>query len=146
MQTRTGRHEQRGGGQLTTTTVNGGRIVRFRADAPTIPAARRWVSEVARRAGASADAERVVALLTTEAITNAVVHGPPHGVVDVEAMVRGDRVHVDVSDESTRPPVLRRPEVTDLTGRGVMLIDTLASAWGVELHRASKTVWFEVAF
>lgn len=88
----------------------------------------------------------MVALLTTEAITNAVVHGPPHGRVDVEARVYDHRVHVDVHDESTTRPVLCEPDLTALSGRGVMLIDTLSSSWGVEVHPGSKTVWFEVSF
>lgn len=119
--------------------------MRFRADAPGIRVARRWVTDVARQAGASTEAERVVALLTTEAVTNAVVHGPPGGRVDVEAQVRDHRLHVEVSDESTATPVLRMPTTTALSGRGVMLIDRLSTDWGVQHHGNAKTVWFDVA-
>ena len=101
--------------------------------------------DVARQAGASSDAERVAALLTTEAVTNAVVHGPPGGQVDVEARVTDDRLHVEVSDESADTPVLRQPGRTDLSGRGVMLIDRLSTDWGVEHHGGAKTVWFDIA-
>lgn len=101
--------------------------------------------DVARQAGASSDAERVAALLTTEAVTNAVVHGPPGGQVDVEARVTDDRLHVEVSDESADAPVLRTPGRTELSGRGVMLIDRLATDWGVERHGDAKTVWFDIA-
>jgi hypothetical protein len=31
------------------------------------------------------------------------------------------------------------------TGRGLALLDALASSWGADRHVEGKTVWFEVA-
>lgn len=50
--------------------------MRFTADVARIPHARRWVVRQASGAGASAEALRIVALLASEVVTNAVQHGP----------------------------------------------------------------------
>jgi hypothetical protein len=41
-------------------------------------------------------------------------------------------------------PRLRRHSTEATTGRGLQLLDSVASAWGVEPRSAGKTVWFEV--
>jgi len=47
---------------------------------------------------------------------------------------------------STQVPVRRPARPDDVSGRGVMIVDELASAWGVEPERSGgKRVWFEVA-
>jgi hypothetical protein len=41
--------------------------------------------------------------------------------------------------------VRRDPDDFDEHGRGIMLIETLAADWGVELRDGGKTIWFELA-
>ena len=119
--------------------------MRFVASTSGIPPSRHWVTERARRDGASPDALRVIALLTTEAVANAVEHGPPDGEVDVDVHGHDGAVRVSVRDASHSAPVLNKVPPTAAGGRGVMLIDTLAERWGVEYHPdGTKTVWFEV--
>lgn len=87
-----------------------------------------------------------MALLTTEAVTNAVQHGPDGGEVNVSVSAAQDGWQVAVTDESTELPVLNRVRPHAVGGRGVMLIDRLATAWGVERHDGTgKTVWFHIA-
>lgn len=118
--------------------------MRFVADVAQIRHARTWVVAQAAHAGAPADVQRVVGLLASEVVTNAVRHGPAGGLVDVRAGVVADRFRVSVQDESPRRPVRTEPGPLDLSGRGVLLVDRLAAAWDVEPHGAGKTVWFEV--
>lgn len=119
--------------------------MRLRADPDRIAASRRWASQAAGRSGASPDAVRVVALLVTEAVANAVIHGPRGGEVVLEVAVVGDVVRVSVTDGSDALPVLREVDPGATGGRGVMLIDRLSRRWGVDRHRAGgKTVWFEI--
>lgn len=120
--------------------------VRFEAAPERISASRHWVVEQARRAGAGTGTQWVLALLTTEAVTNAVEHGPEDGQVTVE-VARGDAGWcVAVTDESPEAPVRLEVDPTAPHGRGVLLIDTLATRWGVQRHGANgKTVWFRVA-
>lgn len=119
--------------------------MRFAADISRIPASRRWAVGLARAEGASEHALRLVALLTTEAVTNAVRHGPPGGEVRLDVRRDGGAVRVVVRDASPSLPVVQHVPPTAQGGRGVMLIDTLASAWGVERGPdGTKSVWFLV--
>lgn len=111
-----------------------------------IPVSRSWVVQCARRTGCPESSLRTLALLTTEAVTNAVHHGEPGGEVTVAIAAVDGGWRVAVSDRSPALPVLRHVGPFEPGGRGVMLIDRLASAWGVEPHDGSvKVVWFEVA-
>jgi len=88
------------------------------------------------------DAE-LIELLAGELLANAVVHGPPAGAIRVTATRDGSSVRIAVRDEGTDLPQLKHPSPTALGGRGVGLVDTLASRWGVEDHGGTgKTVWF----
>jgi serine/threonine-protein kinase RsbW len=117
----------------------------FAASADGIPTSRRWVVEQARRAGCTEESVRTIALLTTEAVANAVKHGPDGGEVTLTLSVVPGGLRVAVTDESPGLPVASKARPSALGGRGVMLIDRLASAWGVEGHSAAgKTVWFQV--
>ena len=82
------------------------------------------------------------ALLTSEVVTNAVLHArTPVGIV-VQRL--GEGVSVSVTDGSRRQPRARdaSPEATN--GRGMALLDQLASTWEVRLHSKGKTVQFTV--
>jgi hypothetical protein len=55
-------------------------------------------------------------------------------------------VRVSISDSNPElPAVGPSPDVTAEGGRGVLLVSTLASRWGVEaLPCGGKAVWFEL--
>ena len=87
-------------------------------------------------------------LLTSELVTNAVVHaGTP---VQVTCRLADDAVEVVVSDGHPGRLVPEAPEHDAVPsertgGRGLLLPAALASAWGVAYGRASKAVWFRLA-
>ena len=82
-------------------------------------------------------------LLTSELVTNAVLHAGTEVQVIVEA--RDQTVHVEVIDLTKRQPVARESPFDDLqTGRGLTLLDGLASSWGVNPLDRGKSVWFEL--
>ena len=109
---------------------------------PTSPgAARRFVTdELARRDGAPID---VAALLVSELVTNAVLHARTPMVVTVT--IRDGLVRVGVQDGSPTLPALREYDRSAATGRGLQMVERLASRWGVDVNDGSKTVWFELA-
>ena len=92
----------------------------------------------------------VAVLLASEALTNAVVHA----ATSVRLEVRQDReLEVRVTDYSSAPvlsPVsalglqslMTDPDLEAESGRGLMLIASLAERWGVTPQDAGKTVWF----
>ena len=105
---------------------------------PTSPRAAREF--VARTLGDWGWAEQVATavLLTSELVTNAIIHtNSPCAVT-----VRGQRsLRVEVIDEGVAPP----GGVRLGTGGGLRLVDTMATSWGVSPHGWGKVVWFELA-
>ena len=104
-------------------------------------AARRWVAD--RLADLPSALVDTATLLTSELVTNAVLHAGTDVIVSVH---RGDeRVRVDVADGSPVEPVRKDYPTDAATGRGLTLFDRLASAWGTRpIIPSGKTVWFEL--
>jgi anti-sigma regulatory factor (Ser/Thr protein kinase) len=85
-----------------------------------------------------------VALLVSELATNAVLHA--RSEFEVRLAAQPDRVRVEVSDGNSRLPSLAAVPADAYSGRGLLLVQELAEAWGVETAAQSgKTIWFEVA-
>lgn len=94
---------------------------------------------------AAASAEHLwdeVALAVSEVVTNAVVHAGSH--VGLRAFVTSTGVRVEVDDNSSHLPVVRRYAASAGTGRGLHLVDACVDAWGVTPTASGKTVWFEI--
>ncbi|MFI0822670.1 ATP-binding protein [Streptomyces sp. NPDC021098] len=89
-------------------------------------------------------------LLTSELVTNALVH-TGQGARFTATLSGGafgpvaGRLRVEVRDFASRHPTLRGRLPEDSTsGRGLLLVHTLADAWGVRAHGVGKAVWFEL--
>lgn len=89
-----------------------------------------------------AEVREVAVLLADELVTNAIVHGS--GDIGLRVHVSDDGVRVDVSDESTGAPIVREVEPGQSHGRGMRIIDSLATAWGVDELPGGKNVWFSL--
>ena len=99
--------------------------------------------EIARLlAGCERSIAEQAVLLTSEIVTNAVMHGANPLVLD--ATVDGNVVHVSVYDRDDRLPV-RSPGAGPNGGYGLQIVEDLADTWGVEQGQPGKTVWFELA-
>ena len=90
------------------------------------------------------EARDIAALLVSELVTNAVVHAA--SAVELEVDRDGHVVTVRVRDADTGPLVMRAGGGSELDegGRGLLLVDRLADAWGTEHHAGRKTVWFRI--
>lgn len=84
----------------------------------------------------------VVELLVTELVTNSIVHAASAPRVEVE--LRRDRVRVAVHDADPTLPRQRVPDLDRPGGRGIMLLEGLATRWGADATEDGKVVWFEV--
>ena len=106
--------------------------------------ARRFVESVLHTSGRAdlASTGETAALLTSEVVTNAVLHAA--GAIDVHVDLCVDVVRVSVSDEGRGLPVRKSDSSDATTGRGLLLVERLAHRWGVDRHEHGKTVWFEV--
>ncbi len=105
--------------------------------------ARRFVRDVS--AGWHLHEEEIddLELLVSELVTNAVLHARSASRLTIDS--NGDRVRVTVEDESAVAPRLREYGPEAATGRGVLLVDRLATNWGVDVDDGGKRVWFELA-
>jgi serine/threonine-protein kinase RsbW len=85
-----------------------------------------------------------VLLLTSELVTNAVIHAPGAIVLNVELLQ--NRLRVAVVDHGPGRPVVQPPEdLSRPSGRGMVIVDSMSSAWGVDpLPGGAKSVWFEL--
>jgi anti-sigma regulatory factor (Ser/Thr protein kinase) len=109
----------------------------------SVGAARRFVRDVLMSRQIDDGVVDTVELLTSEVVTNAIVHGRSGPQLVVE--IGEDVVRVAVRDLSPQEPVRRLGRLDDISGRGVVIVEELALAWGVELVRGGgKQVWFEV--
>ena len=91
------------------------------------------------RVGAEALAN--AAIVVSELVTNAVVHG--RGRITLEACLHGDRLRIEVVDEGTgkAPDVREQPE-NAVGGWGLRIVDTLALDWGA--FEGTTHVWAEL--
>jgi anti-sigma regulatory factor (Ser/Thr protein kinase) len=91
--------------------------------------------------------QRVVELLASELVTNAVRHGAtdPHESILLRAVHVDSTVRVEVCDEGLTHFDADDGDGNDLMepgGNGLLLVEALSSRWGVDRGRP-KCVWFE---
>lgn len=111
---------------------------RFGLDPASIAAARKLVEDLPLRV----DVVDTARLLVTELATNALMHAGSE--ITLSIALDGD-LHVEVVDDSSDMPVL----VIDIDpvaahGRGLRLVNRLASRWGAERRGRGKAVWFDL--
>jgi anti-sigma regulatory factor (Ser/Thr protein kinase) len=113
------------------------------AAAASARAARRFVTDTLAR-WECGDLTETVELLTCELVTNVVLHA--RSAVEVRIRRVADALRVEVADPSPDLPQTSGAVYADdaATGRGLVLVDALAAAWGVEPTADGKVVWFEV--
>ncbi|MFB6525225.1 ATP-binding protein [Streptomyces sp. NPDC056399] len=76
-------------------------------------------------------------LVSSELVTNAVVHGK--GSVGLRVTLDDGELRIEVSDESSVEPQLKTAADDDLSGRGLLLVAMTAGDWGVINN--GRTVW-----
>jgi len=103
--------------------------------------ARRFVESALTDAGLEAVAYTAT-ILVSELVANAVLHtGTPVEVVVAEG---ADQVRIEVHDGSPALPVRKNYSNMSGTGRGLMMVERLATAWGAEAEPTGKIVWFQL--
>jgi anti-sigma regulatory factor (Ser/Thr protein kinase) len=82
-----------------------------------------------------------IELMVSELVTNAVLHAASQPRVDI--VLGREAFRVEIYDDDPTLPELRDSSPDALGGRGIILVDRLASRWGAEPHGGGKVVWFE---
>jgi anti-sigma regulatory factor (Ser/Thr protein kinase) len=111
-------------------------------DRSNVAVARRFVMDAVHRLGRDAAAD-VAELLTSEVVTNAVLHAGT--AVQLRVLGAEGGVRIEVTDGTVGAPTRRHYSAEAATGRGLGLVEALASAWGTRPEGDGKTVWFTVA-
>ena len=135
-----------GGGARSADTSRPGQaplgVMTFDPQAGAVRSARRFVQDQLVSAGLEHLADDA-GLLTSELASNVVLHARTRFDVVVHQDAGGARV--EVSDRSSVLPVFTAPSATAMSGRGLILVQTLAADWGSEaLPDGGKLVWFEI--
>jgi PAS domain S-box-containing protein len=79
------------------------------------------------------------ALVTSELVTNAVLHGRPP--CDLRLRFEDQTVLIEVRDHASYQPRKQRPDETDEHGRGLQIVAALAERWGTRATEHGKAVW-----
>lgn len=109
--------------------------------------ARRWAARSCRALGRDELVE-TAELGTSELVANALLHA----LAPIGLRMRGTREHprIEVLDGSGEPPLPNPRMIEDdglltTVGRGLGIVAMCATAWGAEIQRRGKVVWFEPA-
>ncbi len=113
------------------------------AGAPeSVGAARVAVAELLR-SHYDGDVVDTAVLLTSELVTNAVVHA--RSTVRLHAIVHSGVLRVEAHDRSPRHPVRRDATPESVDHRGLVIVSALADHWGYSENDGGKYVWFELS-
>jgi anti-sigma regulatory factor (Ser/Thr protein kinase) len=104
----------------------------------SIAHARALVRELDLDQDVAEDAE----LLVSELVTNAVRHGGPAIRLLVDAA--DGALTIRVYDAGIGMPTRRQSAPDVPGGRGLQMVQRVASAWGVDVEPDGKTVWFTI--
>ena len=122
------------------TTRDGMSTLHLEPVVESTPVARHWVAAHLR--DLPSEVTGCAALLTSELVTNAVLHaGTP---LCITLHILRDRIRVDVADGNASFPTIKEYGNDAATGRGLTLFNSLASNWGVQAVDGGKIVWFEL--
>ena len=114
----------------------------FPHEPQSVPAARRFATAVLR--GAPTEILEAVELMVSELATNCIRH--TNSGFDLTIIRSGGDIRVEATDHAGGTPIMRSPQPTDPSGRGLKIIDMLSAGWGVESEAdAGKTVWFTIS-
>jgi anti-sigma regulatory factor (Ser/Thr protein kinase) len=116
------------------------------ASTPEAPAiARAFVDESCAQWRVPGEVAEALRLISTELVTNVVVHAD----TPMRVILRRSRrhIHVAVMDEEPRL-AMRRPPVSpqSASGRGLIFVEAFSSAWGCTPTATGKSTWATLTF
>lgn len=115
---------------------------RFAHGAESVRAARHFATEAL--SDAPPEAIEVVQLLVSEMASNCIQHTTTE--FDLAVVREAGAIRVEATDFGGGVPRRRTPATSDLSGRGLQIIDMLSESWGYEPRvPVGKTVWFRIA-
>ncbi len=116
----------------------------FAAGPTSVGAARRFATDTLPQL--PPEALDAIVLMVSELASNCVRFTPGGFSVSIEDDAR--RIRVDVTDCGGGEPTIRCPRPTDLSGRGLRIVEAMSDDWGVvpAVSSAGTTVWFTLMY
>lgn len=110
----------------------------LRCEATSAACARRFVADVLLNLGFADGLIERATLLTSEIVTNSLIHA--NSELDLVVFADNPMARVEVYDADPSPPVAVSTDEETIRGLALRVIDALADAWGAD----QLCVWFEV--
>ena len=84
-------------------------------------------------------------LVASELVTNAYQHAPGSDSFELEITTTEQRLRISLADGSAVRPTIAELSRDAPRGRGMRIVQALATQWGAEDHHGGKRVWAEIA-
>jgi anti-sigma regulatory factor (Ser/Thr protein kinase) len=110
----------------------------------SVPTARRLAVELLTVWRAPHDRDDA-GLVVSELVANVVDHVGGDQPFTLELTHSGDWLRISLVDGSAIRPIVRELEMSSSRGRGMRMVERIASRWGAEDHDGGKRVWVELA-
>ena len=121
----------------------------------SVGAGRRFVADVLTRWRLECHLDTAI-LLTSEVVANAVVHAATACILEAHVDVDRCELLIAVDDFGDKPvlyPIeaqglsllLEDPDLDAESGRGLMIVATLADRWGIDSAPGGNRVWFALS-
>ena len=110
---------------------------RIPAHAASVARVRSIVTDAAQRgllgtASSTTEVKDTLCLIASELVTNAITHcRGADRLIEVTLWTADGHLWISVADAGPGRPTLRRPKDTSTHGRGLLLVASLATTWGV---------------
>ena len=90
------------------------------------------------------DTQETAVLLLSELVRNAIQHARATDTIEVELEAVKSCLRIEIANQDPRWPQPRTSDESGESGFGFLLLDALASRWGVRQTAAGKTLWAEL--
>ncbi|OAH15197.1 histidine kinase-, DNA gyrase B-, and HSP90-like ATPase [Streptomyces jeddahensis] len=116
----------------------------YRRERQSVPAAREFTRAALADWGVRGGTYDDILLCVSELATNALLHGvPPGRGFQLRLLPYGEVLRIEVHDSGDGYPRVVAPG--DESGRGLLLVSSVADKWGVAERDPGKIVWCEFA-
>jgi anti-sigma regulatory factor (Ser/Thr protein kinase) len=118
---------------------------RFLRHPDQVAAARQFVVDGLARGSEPRETARLLVSETVTSMLDQGPSGPGDGSFEVAYAVVDGRLRVEVSDDGGPARLRRRIHgAQPQSGRGLRLVQALASRWGIREGTSGRTIWFEL--